>query len=436
MKHAHTFSTFLLAAMTLIPGIALSSGDAQERIFTFDAADGKWTNEPDLRMGDLIQVRILHPNTFRYKYTVKVEQLSLTNEAPPDLLKPLIGSVRPQAGVGIFSGNAEARIKAFIDAMRAIQELLGLDVVLLQEAYELGAENSGITIAMKTMLEPPESPGIGYTTGDLFKRLETVRDERVKNVVKAYSGLTASDSGVELSWQAVASASFATLVKGIAEGKIDARIRELAFVIPQYLGQPNPLDFRATRATKDVVQITLLIEERKPPILAQPDGPVIVPPGLGQTSSDSASRTYVTYAETTGNMKFDYTIGTFVSNDLRQQNYYLDAGSLIQEGARDDARIKLGALAHIYRRGMLGTNNMNVALSFGVGGTKEPDSYMAGVSLLMGQRRRVALTLGYMWSKLDVLNGDTVGSPPNTAGKIQTSNIFKRGAFLGISFDF
>lgn len=108
---------------------------------------------------------------------------------------------------------------------------------------------------------------------------------------------------------------------------------------------------------------------------------------------------------------------------------------VVRKGAEDEFKPTAGALVHIHRR-LADANSLHWGPSFGLAiEDGKRVQYLAGLSLLFGDKKRVVLTGGLAGTLVDRLDGLNEGDK-FTGDKVPLKDKFGIGPFLGLTYNF
>lgn len=134
----------------------------------------------------------------------------------------------------------------------------------------------------------------------------------------------------------------------------------------------------------------------------------------------------------------DYSAGLGVTN-LKQTNYYLGSGSIINAGTSDSSNVGAAILAQYYPTRsflLLGHTYLSFGPCLGIL-QADQTAYLAGVSAIIqiSPKVRISYSTGLAWGKVTDLNGDQIGSKPN-GSTINTASHMEQGNFNALTFAF
>lgn len=475
--HALFISAAVSAAATEVnnPAPALGARLIPENRIVFDASSQSFVKVPGHldAQKDSPAIVVLHPNSFREKYTIKVSKVNLFTAAPPAALSALlISSASSRSGATLpetVSRSATMLLpdqwKAFqkaLDALKRTKYLSGEEILELirrgRDNYEIRemltqkiqetindldsqkkAVLALITAARADDASLDDDPIAFQASRDIQILAEAIDSPAgdLEKAMRAWNGAFATlppptDANKE-SYEKTRAAND-EVSKAITAAKPQiAALRVMKHLYREVLLAPRVLPSRlvipSDIAGADQVDVTVQVDQspgslvsidptddKNPLNKIIPQDPTIV------------SRQYPTSIPVYWRFVRDFSAG-LASTNLKQANFYIDKSvspGVVRRGASDDKNIGAAVLAQGYLTTPYG---VSVGPCIGVTVTDNARFLLGGsVVFSPGRRVRLSFSAGWAYGKVTVLNGDVENTPPN-GSSVSTSSVYRQGTF-------
>jgi hypothetical protein len=431
----------------------------------FNAASGVFSTPPsEINVAKKVRLTLEQVNTFTHKYTITGSTQDFHNSAIPTILSSLLinkpASPIPAAPIDSTDGKLEVvqeniNLETLYDEFKtSYNKFLLSDLIKnIEILINTGADNSTIKANVKAAidknfyLEKDVNEKMSSVTGmkaDIianqgWKTLYEKLSSAYQNWAKEYKNSSKQDQQNFQARNASINKVWSNIQNGLTSTDVATAKKNLILVanilaafddeeivpstIVKEFDKPNG-DTLTLQVQKDRVYPTVLAidttNEKNP---------------LNSIQATSSSRTYSKSFPTRYRWGLDVTAGLGVTN-LGQTNYYLDSSKLIREGTSDSPNIGLTVLAQYYPSRMLNFEwaYFSIGPCLGIQAVGLQNNPLAGISGIFEftPKFRLSLSWGTAWAKVTDLNGDKVGSAPNSSN-INTASHIAQGVFHAIT---